>query len=331
MAAVASTGGSGGGLDRNGNPVKGREVCVAVSTSALFACDFASSWIGFACALSIAHPLDTLRVRWQTRGIPPMQSLRSDGVRPLYAGVLTPFFANGPIVGCVFASNEFFRATGRWCNINIWGRQHLATERNFTIDELALSGALAGISTSILTCPAAIVRIQQQVASIGGAATPSAANVARRLWLAEGGRGLFRALPYEAAASGVGRMVYFTSYDIMKMQVATSCPNLHPTVAQITAASTTAIVGWVSCFPIDLIKNKLQADAIAARGSPERTYRGFAHCCSETYRIGGARAFWTGFTLTVARSMLSSGISLPVFDAMKPRLRSAIPRCDGTA
>jgi solute carrier family 25 carnitine/acylcarnitine transporter 20/29 len=317
-------------VDRYGNPIKAKsELCVAVSTSAIFAADFFSSWVGYISALLIAHPLDTLRIRWQTRYHSPLYTLRNDSLRSLYAGLATPILANGPLTAGIFATNELYRAMFRWVNIHVLGRKHLEHQQHFTVPELALAGLFAGASMSLLQCPASVIRIQQQVGGGGTHAAPSILTVGRQLWATEGVAGFYRALPIEAASSGIGRMTYFTTYEMTKGLLARTFPESNATARMCFAASLTSIIGWASCFPLDVMKNRLQADAIADPAMKQ--YRGFRHCCEVTYRTGGIRAFWTGFSLTIARSVISSGISLPVFDTLKPKMRAAVPRCPSVA
>jgi solute carrier family 25 carnitine/acylcarnitine transporter 20/29 len=298
------------------------QLVAAASVSATFAADFVSSWVGYVSALSIAHPLDTVRVRWQTRGLSPFETLRTDSVKGLYSGIVGPAVANGPLVACIFAMNETYRACARWFNVHCLGNSHLAFASHFTVAELAVAGAAAGASASVFMCPVSVVRIQQQIGGVHGEPSPSMVDVCKRLYAAEGMAGFYRALPYEAMASGVGRMAYFTSYEVTKASLETALPDVNDTLRMVVAASLTSVVGWASCFPLDVIKNRLQADAI---NQSSKQYRGFSHCCAVTYRSGGVRAFWTGFSLTILRSCVSSGISLPVYDTMKPRLRAAIP------
>ncbi len=43
-----------------------------------------------------------------------------------------------------------------------------------------------------------------------------------------------------------------------------------------------------------------------------------------TYKQRGVRGFWAGFGLTIVKSLLSSGVSLPLFDVFKPRFRGSV-------
>jgi hypothetical protein len=63
-------------------------------------------WVSYSTGLLVAHPLDTLRVRWQCLGQHPMQTLRVDGARSLDAGISTPIFGMGPVVAGLFAFYE---------------------------------------------------------------------------------------------------------------------------------------------------------------------------------------------------------------------------------
>jgi hypothetical protein len=309
---------------------EGTVACRVVSKSALFATDFVSSWLSYVSSLLLAHPLDTLRIRWQTLGQHPLTSLRADGVRSLYAGMATPILCNGPLIGFLFALNEFYRALARTANVRLLGRAELVSQPSFTVGELAISGFMAGATSSVLQTPVTIVRIQQQVSARSGQATTPSLHVVRALLKHEGAAGLYRAFPYDCLASGVGRMVYFTTYEVSKAQLAAAAPTMDPTAQKILAAAVTSTVGWAAVFPVDIIKNRMQEQPI---GGP-RQYRSFAHCCAVTYRAGGVRAFWTGFSLTIVRSFFSSGINLPVYDALKPRLRALVPSCapdDGAA
>ena len=306
-------------------PPEATDVCRVVSKTALFAADFTSSWLSYVSSLLLSHPLDTLRIRWQTRGQHPLTSLRRDGARSLYAGMLTPIMCNGPIIGILFALNEFYRVLARSCNTHVLHHTPRAPDY-FTVGELAFGGFMAGASVSVLQCPITTIRIQQQVSARSGSATISSADVVRGLYRHEGVPGLYRAFPYESMASGVGRMVYFTTYEVTKQQLAAWFPNVDPTLQKIVAAASTSIVGWAAVFPVDLIKNKIQAEPI---GQPKQ-FRSYWHCCQVTYRQGGLPAFWTGFSITILRSFFSSGISLPVFDTLKPALRAAVPTCAST-
>lgn len=308
------------------------------------AADFLSSWLAYCSSLVVSHPIDTVRVRWLL-GQRPMDTFRQDTIRSLYAGMATPVVTNGPIVALVFTVNEGVKSAlvARRCG-EIGGS---APGDHATLGETAIAGGVAGFGASILQCPATLLRIQQQNSARGRtveggapAALP-ASTVARRVVAAHGVRGLWRAWPYEAVAGTTGRLSYFWLYEWCKRMFAASPLAAHrgsadaakahavvdsseyPLRVRVAAAAATSVGSWTVVYPVDSIKTKLQGDAL---DPTRRRYRSFAHCCRVTWRLEGWRGFWTGFSLTVARSAVVSSIQLPGFDYMKPRLRSAAAR-----
>ena len=314
-----------------------------------FVSDFLCAWTSYSVALCFSHPLDTIRIRHQTLGRSTLVTLRQDGLRSLYAGLGTPMIANGPIVAWTFALNEFYRAALRQARVSLWDPQ-AANERHFSHAELAIAGGLAGMTSSLVQCPCALIRIQQQTAAVQGQAPISTRHVVLKIFADYGVRGFYRAWTLEALSNGVGRMVYFLCYEVFKAQLAlvfgaegesrldgngeaataSTWIRLGPTQQKVLAAMMTSTLGWLSIFPFDVVKNKLQGDRgiLSAVGQlPQQhrfQYAGAMDCAKQTLRRHGWRGFWVGFPVTVMKSLASSGASLPLFDLMKPAFRSKL-------
>jgi solute carrier family 25 carnitine/acylcarnitine transporter 20/29 len=314
--------------------------------------DFTASWTCYVTSLVFSHPLDTIRTRWQTRGQSPLVTIRQDSVRSLYCGMAGPLLANGPLVGYVFAAND-------------WAKRRLADNAKVEVSQLpmlqvSLAGAFAGASCSILQCPLTTIRLQQQNSGRSGYRSLSAREVVQGIYRTEGPLGLYRGFSLECLASGLGRLSYFGAYEgskrtLLKMKVRRSdrtrapgegrqeisAATPPPTVETLTlsermgCALITSAVGWASIFPLDLIKNKLQADrhlglipepqhhGHPAR-IPTREYESMSDCIQKTYRAQGWRGFWRGFPLTVLRSCVISTITLPLYDHLRPTTTETI-------
>ena len=349
--------------------------CVVTSNALIFWADFFSSWSAYVVALCLAHPIDTLRVRRQSSIAPQAASalaiVRADGVRSLYAGFGTPVFSNAPLVASVFALNECFRTFYRWVNVEVLHNEGLRTAAYYTHAELFIAGSSAGVVSSLVACPATLVKVQQQTRAVAAAATataaasaaaatsttsntttttrrralpaPSVYSVVSQVYVNHGAAGLFRGLSLEAGCSAIGRGVYFTGYEVFKSQFdvlfrylriapATAAPAdssstsnfIYITGRNVLAAAATSSLGWLSVYPIDVVKVRLMADGIAPG---DRRYRGPAHCATELYRTLGLRGFWRGFSLTIVRSWLSSGMALPLYEVLRPKVRALVPRC----
>lgn len=56
---------------------------------------------------------------------------------------------------------------------------------------------------------------------------------------------------------------------------------------------------WLSSYPFDVIKSKMQTDGFG----PNKQYVNMRDCFSKTWRAEGARGFWKGIAPTLLRAM----------------------------
>ena len=279
------------------------------------ASDFGSSWLSIVASLTLSHPLDTLRVRRQTHLHSMLDSLRLHGPRTAYHGFLTPVFTTGPVIGASMALNDSVK------RVICQRRYGDATARSkLTTAELALAGGAAGVVVSVLQCPIAVARITQQTAVARGASKENFVATLRSVFARRGVRGLYRGLPMEATQAGIGRLTYFTVYEKAKQQLKARSPESVPMLAQwFVAAVCASWCGWIVVYPCDVIKSRVQGDCVE---SPR--FRGVVHAARMTYRELGFRGLWLGLSATLARGVASSGIALPTYDLLRPRLRTAL-------
>ena len=376
----------------------------------MFLPDFLASWAASACGTIIMHPVDTLRVRYQTRNHSPLFTLRNERWIALYSGMLTPVTVGGPINALVFMSNDgikeaVYRMLLRAGVITENGGAngngaapansgHLSSSTAYASSSssssnaalmgpklpmwaVLLSGGAAGCVGTLVACPAATIRVQQQVRAIsshlggasgggaeGAAATSSTSAAAaqqtmgkrnlapvqvviRDLFVTEGVRGFYRAVSLECLTNFVGRSTYFGLYEGFKRgfgaAYAGSSFNAAPkkgadgasssaakpltadeagllVSVRIAAASTSSVLSWFSIYPLDLVKNKLQAEPTVRA---ERLYGNGSvrECARLTYKAGGWRAFYVGFPITAVRGSCTGMINLPLYDSLKPIFR----------
>lgn len=322
-----------------------------------FAADFSASWMSYSIALMAAHPVDTLRVKQQhcAKNRSALAILRRDGPLSMYSGFRTPLLSNGPIVACIFAANEYFRVFFRGCNVRLFGATEatLPPAGRFTHTEMFCAGFTAGGMSSLVASPASYIKIQQQTRGGRHGKAPSASAVIKEVIRAHGPQGLWRGVATEWAANSVGRGVYFTIYETLKETLHTTCSSSSSSsvsssagvvgtsssssrsaVAQehlrkffinFFAAALTSTIGWLSIFHFEQIKVVVMSDAIDPRKQRFPSQPGLSmRVAREIFRRGGLWSFYRGLGLTLAKSWLSSGLSLPLFDVFKPRMRSLL-------
>ena len=321
--------------------------------------DFLASWMASGGSMLICHPLDTLRTRLQTRGHRPLDILRKEPVRNLYAGVFTPLLVGGPISGVVFMCNEAIKER----LIQHPAFQHTvrgsAAGQPYTEISMAgvtCAGAGAGCAGALLSCPSTTIRIQQQLRAGQSLGTPNrphqgAVAVVRDLYHAEGIRGFYRGVLIEATAGVIGRAAYFSFYEGYKRGTSTAYRSYEANVLgkseltpmlqlekslsiMVLSAALTSISSWLVIYPIDTVKSKIQGEAVpCSRAQPvqcpeeleeRRLKRSFFKAARQLYKTNGVGGFFAGYKLTAARGAVMAGIMLPTFDTLKPIMRSLI-------
>lgn len=162
-----------------------------------------------------------------------------------------------------------------------------------------LAGAAAGAIQCVVCCPMELAKTRLQLQDTGPARTYKGsldclAQIYRREGLRGVNRGMLSTLLRETPSFGV----YFFTYDVLThaLDCEPGAPLLVPKL--LLAGGTAGITSWLSTYPMDVIKSRLQADGL--RGAPR--YRGIVDCACQSYQEEGWRVFTRGLTSTLLRA-----------------------------
>jgi len=72
---------------------------------------------------------------------------------------------------------------------------------------------------------------------------------------------------------------------------------------------------WASCYPLDVVKTKLQTDSFE---NPR--YRGIVDCVSKTYEMGGVKGFFKGFGPCMARAVPVNGGVFVIYEVIQRKM-----------
>ena len=76
---------------------------------------------------------------------------------------------------------------------------------------------------------------------------------------------------------------------------------------------------WLTAYPADIIKSKLQTDALNPN---ERRYKGTLDCIRQTFRADGVRGFFRGLLPTLVRSPFANAATFVAFEFAAKNLRN---------
>ncbi|KAH8826092.1 mitochondrial carrier domain-containing protein [Flagelloscypha sp. PMI_526] len=283
--------------------------------------------VGGAAQVLVGQPLDTVKTRAQIapKGMfkGPMdillQTIRKERFFALYKGMASPLLGISGVNSLLFASYGISKRL-----VSPFGQ--------LTLPETAAAGAMAGAVNAILASPVEMFKVRMQ-GQYGGAQDKKLRVVAREMWKEWGFRkGVMRGywvtvareIPaYAAFYTGLSAFhslhfqsppyssPFFTAYEYSKRRFSTHYgPNL-PVWALLASGATGGVSYWLACYPLDVIKSRIQLQAAPPAGTPlQYIVREFRNVVAES----GARGLYRGLTPSLIRSVPAAASTFAAFE-----------------
>ncbi len=124
-------------------------------------------------------------------------------------------------------------------------------------------------------------------------------EISMDIYRSDGVKGFCRGMGTSVSRDIIGYVSYFMTYEILCQTLATDKMLSDLTVIELMISGGVAgVATWTSCYPLDVVKSRLQTDGI---GCP-REYKGTIDCFIKSYRSEGLRVFYRGLGVTVVRA-----------------------------
>ncbi|XP_070994610.1 solute carrier family 25 member 48-like [Oncorhynchus clarkii lewisi] len=285
--------------------------------------DFLAGWIGGASSVIVGHPLDTVKTRLQAgKGYKNtlhcvLQIYRKETIAGFFKGLSFPLASITVYNSVVFG---FFNNTQRV----ISKFRHGDERQSCGMLDMTLASMLTGLMSVGLGAPVDLVKIRLQMQtlpclaenlSLAGTTGNVNGNIAVRsvtlqgqptyrgpihcissILRTEGIRGLYRGAAAMVLRDVPGYTLYFIPYALFRRWLSPegrSSP--HPCTVWVSGGLAGSI-SWVTATPADVVKSRLQADALHAR-----KYRGIVHCVVQSYKTEGIHVFFRGASVNAIR------------------------------
>ncbi|XP_057715619.1 mitochondrial basic amino acids transporter isoform X2 [Corythoichthys intestinalis] len=233
------------------------------------ALDFAAGCVGGAAGVLVGHPFDTVK----TLG--------------LYKGL------GSPMMGLTFINAIVF---------GVQGNAMRKLGRDTPLNQF-LAGASAGAIQCVICCPMELAKTRMQMQGTGEKKSKrkmykNSLDCLLRIYNKEGIRGINRGMVTTLLRETPGFGVYFLAYDVLTRQLGCEPEDPYLIPKLLFAGGMSGIASWISTYPVDVIKSRLQADGV---GGVHR-YGGIADCVRQSVRKEGWRVFTRGLTSTLLRA-----------------------------
>lgn len=162
-----------------------------------------------------------------------------------------------------------------------------------------LAGAAAGAIQCVICCPMELAKTRMQVQAVGPARTyKGSLDCLVQIYQHEGFRGINRGMVSTLVRETPSFGVYFLTYDVLTRAMGCE-PGDHLLVPKLLlAGGMSGITSWLSTYPMDVVKSRLQADGL--QGAPR--YHGIVDCMRQSYQAEGWRVFTRGLASTLLRA-----------------------------
>lgn len=225
---------------------------------------------------------------------------------------------SSPLVGVAVINAGLFGVYGYF--LHTQQRWSHSTEADPTISQIYWAGAGSGLINSLISGPTELAKIQLQVQketfidrkrrSVDAQRLRGPVDCLRRIYRIDGLRGCFRGMGATVLRETPSYGVYFASFEYMQRQFLrpkSEEGSFSRSLKLMMAGGLSGVLGWISTYPMDVIKTKIQAQAIDHK-SREAQYKGIVDCAKRLVNSEGPRVLWRGLGATIIRAFPTNAV-----------------------
>jgi len=267
--------------------------------------------VGGAAQVLVGQPLDTIKTRAQIapKGMfkGPMdilvQTVRNEGVLALYKGMASP------LIGIAAVNSLLFTAY----NVS---KRIISPFPDLSIGQIALAGSMAGVGNSVLASPVELFKVKMQD-QYGDAKDKPLSRQFRDIWRANGfRRGVMRGFWATVVREIPGYGAFYAGFEFAKREFQKEYGTHLPVWALLSSGSFGGICYWSACYPLDVVKSRVQLS--------DKPLRGVWYITDELAAIareGGFRALFKGLSPSLLRTIPAGAATFAGFELTREFLR----------
>jgi len=269
--------------------------------------------VGGAAQVLVGQPLDTIKTRAQIapKGMfkGPMdilgQTLRKEGFFALYKGMASPLIGIAGVNSLLFASYGI-------------SKRIISPFPQLTLPETSLAGAMAGASNAILASPVEMFKVRMQ-GQYGAATDKRLRDVASEMWSRWGFRkGMMRGYWITVAREIPAYAGFYTAFEFTKRRFQSTYGPQLPVWALLSSGATGGIAYWLACYPLDVVKSRVQLRPTPPTGTPVQY---IAHELKAIVAESGLSGLFRGLSPSLIRSIPAAASTFAAFELTREYLR----------
>ncbi|CAA7260297.1 unnamed protein product [Cyclocybe aegerita] len=268
--------------------------------------------VGGAAQVLVGQPLDTIKTRAQIapKGMfkGPMdilkQTLRNEGFFALYKGMASPLLGIAGVNSLLFASYGI-------------SKRIISPYPQLSLKEIASAGAMAGAANAILASPVEMFKVRMQ-GQYGAATDKRLRAVFSEMWRDWGFRkGVMRGYWVTVAREIPAYAGFYTAFEFSKRSFSKTYGSDLPVWALLASGSTGGIAYWLSCYPLDVVKSRIQLRPTPPSGTPVQY---IAHELKMIVQESGFVGLFRGLSPSLLRSIPAAASTFAAFELTREYL-----------
>ncbi|EXJ90011.1 hypothetical protein A1O3_03079 [Capronia epimyces CBS 606.96] len=293
--------------------------------------DFWASYVSGAIGILIGNRLDVLKVRAQASSAgarssaTPEPKNRVQKFTSLFRGAAAPILGYGALNSILFMS---FNRSLKLMDPSIFDFTKLA---GVDLGKIWMAGAIGGLATFVVSAPSELVKCRTQLVVDGQG---SSYAVFKDIWKHGRIRGLYYGGTITSLRDAFGYGWYFWSYELSKRLLLSRQPDpfASPSTADILISGGIAgIVTWVSIYPLDVVKTRLQTQPslrLESQGLlpgstvPSRYDQTSLGMAREIWHNSGLRGFYRGLGVCSLRAFVVNAVQWYAYERIMAFFRS---------
>ena len=214
---------------------------------------------------------------------------------------------SSPVIGAAFEAAVLFSSFGQMTYL-LTGTK---LSENMSMPQVLLSGAASGFAVAHVLTPVELVKckIQVQTKGYSGPVYRGPLHCAYSIVKSEGLMALYHGYQATVFREIPGNIAWFGAYEFVIRaltppgQKRESLPSYYPAIAGALGG----MGYWLSMFPIDTVKSRIQSGVGAAGGS-------FSGVFMKILTSEGLRGLYAGMGVTLARALPSNALIFTVYE-----------------
>ncbi|KAJ1306145.1 hypothetical protein OPQ81_010856 [Rhizoctonia solani] len=249
--------------------------------------DLAAGSMGGVAQVIVGQPLDTIKTRAQ---IAP---------KGMFVSMASPLLGIAGVNSLLFASYAI-------------SKRIVSPFPELSLPEIAAAGAMAGAANSVLASPVEMFKVRMQ-GQYGTKADKKLSTVFWDMWRDYGFKnGVMRGFWATVAREIPAYAGFYTGYEFAKRQFRSKYGSQVPVWGLLASGSCGGICYWLSCYPLDVVKSRVQL----ANAPP----KGLDYIMQELRAIvreGGAAGLFRGLSPSLLRSIPAAASTFAAYELTK--------------